>query len=68
MCLGFPGQIISIKDDTAVVDFDGIQKQVNVSLISAVEGEYIMVHAGFAIQTMSDESAQEVFEIYESRN
>ncbi len=69
MCLAFPGKIISIKGDHAVVDFDGIEKEINVSLVSgAKKGDFVIVHAGFAIQKLSKQSAQEVFEIYDEKN
>ena len=65
MCLAFPGRILKITRDTAVVDFDGVEKDVNVSLIKGAKtGEYIMVHAGFAIQKMGKEDALEVFKLY----
>jgi len=69
MCLAFPGKIISIKGDRAVADFDGIEKEINVSLVSdAQKGDFVIVHAGFAIQKLSEQSAQEVFKIYEKSN
>ncbi|RJO62319.1 HypC/HybG/HupF family hydrogenase formation chaperone [candidate division WS5 bacterium] len=65
MCLAFPGRIMKIKGDMAIVDFDGVQKEVNVSLIKdAKVGKYVMVHAGFAIQIMGKEDALEVFKLY----
>ena len=68
MCLAYPGKIISIKGDNAFVDFDGIEKEINVSLVAdAKKGDYVIVHAGFAIQKLSKQSAMEVFKLYESR-
>ncbi len=68
MCLAFPGKIISIKGDRASVDFDGIEKEINVSLVAGVKkGDYVIVHAGFAIQKLSKQSAMEVFKIYEKQ-
>lgn len=65
MCLAFPGRILSLNGDQAVVDFDGVEKEVNISLIKGVKvGEYAMVHAGFAIQKMGEENAMEVFKLY----
>ncbi|NOY35472.1 MAG: HypC/HybG/HupF family hydrogenase formation chaperone [bacterium] len=65
-CLAFPGKIISIKGDEAIVDFDGIEKEINVSLVAdAGKGDFVIVHAGFAIQKLSEQSAQEVFKIHE---
>ena len=65
MCLAFPGRILSLKSDQAIVDFDGVEKEVNVSLIKGAKtGEYVMVHAGFAIQKMGKKDAMEVFKLY----
>lgn len=53
MCLAFPGKIISIKKDLARVDFNGIKKEINISLTPEVKkGDYVIVHTGFAIQKM----------------
>jgi len=66
MCLAFPGKIISINGDRGVADFSGIEKEINVSLVPGVKkGDFVIVHAGFAIQKLSKQSAMEVFEIYE---
>lgn len=64
MCLATPGKIISIKDENAVVDFDGIKKEVNVSLVPrAGKDDYVIVHAGFAIQKMEEKDAMDIFRI-----
>ncbi|MBI4692304.1 MAG: HypC/HybG/HupF family hydrogenase formation chaperone [Candidatus Terrybacteria bacterium] len=69
MCLAIPGKIESIKDDSAVVDFDGIKKEINISLVSNAKiNDYVNVHAGFAIQKLSQEDAWEVLKIYEQIN
>jgi hydrogenase expression/formation protein HypC len=60
MCLAIPGKIITIKNQLATVDFDGIKKEINVLLVDAKVGEYVMVHAGFAIEKMDDEYAKEM--------
>ncbi|MEI6587439.1 MAG: HypC/HybG/HupF family hydrogenase formation chaperone [Candidatus Moraniibacteriota bacterium] len=60
MCLAIPGKIMAIKNQLATVDFDGIEKEINISLVDAKIGEYVMVHAGFAIEKMDDEYAKEM--------
>ena len=60
MCLAIPGKIIELKNQQlAVVDFDGIQKEVNVSLVTPRVGDYVIVHAGFAIEKMNQKEALE---------
>lgn len=66
MCLAFPGKIVSIDDQQATADFDGIQKEVNITLVPDVKkGEYVIVHAGFAIQKLTHEDARETLKEYE---
>ncbi len=65
MCLAFPGKVTKIAGDQAVADFDGIKKEVNISLVKGVKtGDFVMVHAGFAIQKMSKQDAKEVYKLY----
>lgn len=65
MCLAHPGKIIKINGENALVDFHGIKKDVNISLVKARRGDYVMVHAGFAIQKMTSEDAVDVLKLYE---
>ncbi len=60
MCLAIPGKIMAIKNQLATVDFSGIEKEINISLVDVKIGEYVMVHAGFAIEKMDDEYAKEM--------
>lgn len=62
MCLAIPGKIIKITGEKAVADFNGIEKEVNVSFIKAAIGDYVVVHAGFAIEKTDEKSAREAYE------
>ncbi|MFZ2188570.1 MAG: HypC/HybG/HupF family hydrogenase formation chaperone [Candidatus Moraniibacteriota bacterium] len=53
---------MAIKNQLATVDFNGILKEINISLVDARVGEYVMVHAGFAIEKMDDAYAKEIKE------
>lgn len=65
MCLAIPGRITKIDDDMASVDFGGgTSRQVNVSLVNAKVGEYVIVHAGFAIEILNEEAAKETLELW----
>lgn len=68
MCLAFPGKIISIENQQAIVDFKGIQKKINISLVEVEVGDFVTVHAGFAIQALSAEDAREVINEFEKAN
>lgn len=67
MCLAFPGKIIKIIDNQhALVDFDGLKKVTNIALVEDARiGDYVTVHAGFAIQKMGKGDAWEVLKLYE---
>lgn len=62
MCLAIPGKIIKINKESAVADFHGIKKEINVSLVKAEIGDYVVVHAGFAIEKTDEKSAKEAYE------
>ena len=65
MCLAFPGKIVEIKKDgQATVDFDGVKKDVNISLVSdAKVGDFVIVHAGFAVEKVEKEQKEEIDKI-----
>ncbi|HDN05652.1 HypC/HybG/HupF family hydrogenase formation chaperone [Candidatus Bathyarchaeota archaeon] len=65
MCLAIPAKIVNIKGDSAQVDFGGgVLREVNVALVDAKIGEYVLVHAGYAIQVLSEEEAQETLRLW----
>jgi hydrogenase expression/formation protein HypC len=67
MCLAIPGRIVSIEGDDPLlragkVDFAGIQKRVNLSYVPEANiGDYVLVHVGFAISTVDEAEASQVF-------
>ena len=71
MCLGIPGKLIErITDETGLaqgrVQFGGIVKKVCLNFVpDAQMGDYVVVHAGFAISKIDEEAAQRVFELLE---
>ncbi|MGB9714029.1 MAG: HypC/HybG/HupF family hydrogenase formation chaperone [Candidatus Bathyarchaeales archaeon] len=65
MCLAIPAKVISLKDDKAQVDFgEGVLREVNVTLVDAKVGDYVLVHAGYAIQVLSEEEAYETLKLW----
>jgi len=60
MCLAVPSKIISIENETATIDVYGARKEVNIMLLPEEPqlGDYVLVHAGFAIQTIRAEAFQ----------
>jgi len=65
MCLAIPGKIKSIENTTAKVDFSGVLREVSLNLTpEAKAGEYVLVHAGFAIQILDEKDAQETLDLF----
>ena len=65
MCLAIPGRVIEIGDDalrTAKVAFDGVVKAASLALVPEARlGDYVIVHAGLALQIVDEESADTIF-------
>ena len=58
---------MSINGEKANVDFgQGVLREVNVSLVEAKIGEYVLVHAGYAIQIIEEEDAKETLSLWNS--
>jgi hydrogenase expression/formation protein HypC len=67
VCLAIPGKIIKInqKDDLANVDYgDGTKRIINISLVDVKVGDYVLVHAGFAIEKIDKIEAQKTLDIF----
>ena len=66
MCLAIPAKIIKIDGFTAEVDIEGNIKEVNITLTpEAKVGDYLLLHAGYAIQILDEKSANEIFEAWD---
>ena len=65
MCLAIPAKVIEIKGDLAKVDFgEGVLREVNIMLVEAKVGEYVLVHAGYAIQVLDQKAAEETLNLW----
>lgn len=66
MCLGVPAKITEITKDGAIVDVGGVEREVSLALLTGVRvGDYVIVHAGFAIQRLDEERALEAIRLFE---
>ena len=69
MCLSIPAKIVSIKGDMAEVSAGGTIFKAGLHMIeNAAAGDYILLHAGFAIQKISAEDAAETIKLFEEMN
>jgi hydrogenase expression/formation protein HypC len=65
MCLAIPALIRSAEGTRANVDFgQGVLRDVNISLVEAKVGDYVLVHAGYAIQVVEEKEAKETLKIW----
>lgn len=64
MCLAIPAKVTEINENIAKADFGGVYRDVNISLVEVKLGEYVIVHAGYAIQVMDEESAKETLNLF----
>ena len=63
MCLAVPSRIIEINDTVAKVDVDGVIRETSIMLMDdAVIGDYVIVHAGFAISKINEAAALKTLE------
>lgn len=64
MCLAIPLRVVRIKDRAVVAEVGGIEREVNIMLLDKIEiGDYILVHAGFAIQKIDPAEAKKTLEL-----
>ena len=59
MCLGVPMQVKTIANDMAVSEIDGVQREASLMMLDDVQvGDYVLIHAGFAIEKIDEGEAQ----------
>lgn len=64
MCLAVPSRIVEIKGDVATIDVEGVKRSTSLLLLESPKvGDYVIVHAGFAIHTIDEAEAQETLKI-----
>jgi hydrogenase expression/formation protein HypC len=67
MCLAIPAKIMNLSGSKASVDFgQGVLREVNTSLVEAKVGDYVLVHAGYAIQIIEEKEALETISLWNS--
>jgi hydrogenase expression/formation protein HypC len=66
VCLAIPGKIIKIENkDSASIDYgDGTKRTINISLVDVKKGDYVLVHAGFAIEKLDEIEAKKTLDLF----
>lgn len=60
MCLAFPAKIVEIKDNLATVEKSGVKRDASLMLLpDAKVGDYVLIHAGFAMQIVDEKEIEE---------
>lgn len=65
MCLGVPMQVVSVVDDVAIAEIDGVRREASLLMLAepVAVGEYLIVHAGFAIARIDAQEAEETLRL-----
>ncbi len=66
MCLAVPARVVQLlPGDEAVIDLDGVRKRISLALVDGVaEGDYVIVHVGYALQRLDPEEAALTLELF----
>jgi hydrogenase expression/formation protein HypC len=66
MCLAIPGQVVELKEDhMALVDYGGTRREANIMYVQPKVGDWVIVHAGFALQILDEEEAMETLALWD---
>lgn len=66
MCVAIPGKVVKIKGNIVVVDIMGASKEIAADLVDDINiGDYLLVHAGCAIEKIDEEEARKTIELFE---
>lgn len=65
MCLAIPSKLVAIRDKMGTVDVSGVRREVSLLLLpeEVALGDFVLVHAGFAIQKIDREAAEETMKL-----
>lgn len=66
MCLAVPMKVVERKGDRGIVELEGVTREVALHFVDAQVGDYVLIHAGFAIQKLDEQSALETLELFRS--
>ena len=66
MCLAIPVRVVELRgEDTAVVDLDGIRKEISLALVDGVQvGDYVILHVGYALSRLDPAEASRTLALF----
>jgi hydrogenase expression/formation protein HypC len=66
MCLAIPVRVVELRDEaTAIVDLDGIRKEISLALVDGVEvGDYVILHVGYALARLDPGEAERTLALF----
>ena len=66
VCLGLPGKVVKISEKSCVVETMGVLREISTELLGKVKvGDYVLIHAGCAIEIMDEAEAQKTIELFQ---
>jgi hydrogenase expression/formation protein HypC len=66
MCLAVPAKITEINGEEAVLDYGGVTRKANISMLSdVIVGDYVLVHVGYAISKLDEDVAKETLKLWD---
>jgi hydrogenase expression/formation protein HypC len=66
MCLGIPVKIVEKHGSVGIAEYKGIRREIGLDLVDQVQsGDWVILHAGFAIQKIDQEEAQKTIQLFE---
>ncbi len=69
MCLGIPGKVLKIEGKDAVAEIMGAERRISIELLGDVKtGDYVLIHAGCAIQVVDEAEALDTIRLFEELN
>lgn len=65
MCLGVPARVVDVQEGSATVEVGGARREISVLLLDRVDaGDWVILHAGFAIEKLSPEEAEKTLDLF----
>ena len=66
MCMAFPGKVVSVDKNKAMIDFLGEKREADCSLVECKRGDYVVVNAGFVVEIVPEQQALEAIELFKN--